>query len=206
MVTVAIIAILAAIAIPQYLSLSQKAQDTEVMLLVDYVEKEAVTFYALNDRYPTYSEMGWYAAALDPWQMHDEDFSPSALASLLFSEAHAGVLPPKETPTPAPKDTPVPKETPAPSKDKFSDASPITIKDSGFAVLKTPKGELVKLNLFAKVGDDVLDSDKAVTYLNDPELAPLITNWITVFSGIRTVCTLSISAEQVDKNCAPLEP
>ena len=52
LVVVAIIAVMAAIAIPQYQSMQAKAQHMEVVLIMNTIEKEMTVFYSFHDRYP----------------------------------------------------------------------------------------------------------------------------------------------------------
>lgn len=91
MVVIAIIAIMSAIAIPQYFGMTQKVQDSEVALMLNGLQKEIVTFYAFNDRYPTFDEIGWSIAAADPWDMGLEQ--DHFLAGLLEGNAFAMTAP-----------------------------------------------------------------------------------------------------------------
>jgi len=58
MIVVGIISVMTSIAIPQYYRLTEKAIATEGIILMNALEKEIITFYAFNDYYPDFGDIG----------------------------------------------------------------------------------------------------------------------------------------------------
>jgi len=58
MIVVAIIGILAAVAIPQYLTYTRKAEVASMVALADIVKKKAAIFYSTKGRWPTFPDRG----------------------------------------------------------------------------------------------------------------------------------------------------
>ena len=56
MITIVIIAILAGIAVPQYLAYTRRAEVAELVALADIVKKKAGIFYSTKGRWPDVAE------------------------------------------------------------------------------------------------------------------------------------------------------